>query len=96
MPAEVAAYRRRLVALVVTRAGEAAKDIPPPNAEPWMQSRALPETLVQYSASVGLEPPTLEQWNALSPLRRFTLLKLTRDNHDNINFVPAMREFGLL
>ena len=34
-------------------------------------------------------------WNALTPLQRFTLLKLSRDSHDNINFVPALVEFGL-
>jgi len=22
-------------------------------------------------------------------------VKLTRDSHDNVNFIPAMREFGL-
>jgi hypothetical protein len=28
--------------------------------------------------------------------QRFALFKLTRPNHDNDNFIPAMREFGLL
>ena len=36
------------------------------------------------------------QRHALSPLQRFTLVKLSRAKHDNVNFVPAMREFGLL
>ena len=31
----------------------------------------------------------------LTVLQRFVLLKLSRDNHDNVNFVPALREFGL-
>ena len=93
--AEIAAYRRRLIDLIALRAGETAKDIPPPDAEPWMQARALPDALVEHAAKVGVAPPTIGQWAQLSPLRRFTLLKLTRDNHDNVNFGPAMREFGL-
>jgi len=29
-------------------------------------------------------------------LQRFTLLKLSRESHDNVNFIPALREFKLL
>lgn len=29
-------------------------------------------------------------------LQRFALYKLTRPGHDNDNFLPAMREFGLV
>ena len=32
----------------------------------------------------------------LHQLERFVLVKLSRDHHDNLNFVPALREFGLL
>lgn len=41
-------------------------------------------------------PPTATQWAALLPLQRFALVKLARSRHENENFVPAMREFGLL
>jgi hypothetical protein len=43
----------------------------------------------------GRKPPLVDQWRALSSLKRFTLYKLTRPNHDNDNFIPAMQEFGL-
>jgi len=39
---------------------------------------------------------TIEQWRALSALKRFTLIKLTRPGHENKNFPKAMREFGLV
>jgi len=35
------------------------------------------------------------QWTALSPLQRFALCKLSRPGHENRNFLPALREFGL-
>ncbi len=47
-------------------------------------------------SSVTLIPPTLTQWAGLSPLQRFAIFKLTRPGHTNENFVPAMREFGLI
>jgi hypothetical protein len=94
--AEIALYRTRLIELIALRANEAAKNIPLPDAEPWMESELLPAAVEDHARKVGLRSPTVEQWRALSTLRRFTLLKLTRDNHDNVNFGPAMREFGLL
>jgi hypothetical protein len=60
---------------------------------------ALDEPPAQVAAFAGVRevaPPTTEQWRRLTDLRRFTLVKLSRDNHDNVNFVPALREFGLL
>ena len=37
-----------------------------------------------------------EQWNGLTDLQRFALLKLCRPGHENRNFPKAMKEFGLL
>jgi hypothetical protein len=51
---------------------------------------------VAFAISKGLAAPAPEQWRALSELERFVLVKLSRDNHDNVNFVPALGEFGLL
>jgi len=35
------------------------------------------------------------QWKNLNSLQRFALIKLTRGGHENENFIPALREFGL-
>ena len=56
-------------------------------------ARPVPEPVAM---SQCVSAPTPEQWQALSDLERFVLVKLSRDNHDNVNFVPALREFGLL
>jgi hypothetical protein len=93
---EVEAYRSRLVELVALRAREAVKPLPePPQALQELGDDA-PPVVTSYALSVGVPPPTTRQWRRLTPLQRFALIKLTRDNHDNVNFLPAMREFGLV
>jgi hypothetical protein len=93
---EVSAYRAALVALVAARTGDAAKPLPDPVDEAWRDPSRAPAGLIAFARSLGLEPPTVAAWAGLTPLQRFTLQKLTRDNHDNINFVPALHEFGLI
>jgi len=93
---EVAAYRERLVELVALRAKEAAKPLADPPAPLWESASAAPHIVASFAASVGVTPPSARAWGELSELQRFALIKLTRDNHDNVNFVPAMREFGLV
>jgi len=95
-PAEVEAYRTRLVELVALRAREAAKALADPPAPVWESAREAPSVVTIYARSVGVSPPSARAWEELTELQRFALVKLTRDNHDNVNFIPAMREFGLV
>jgi hypothetical protein len=39
---------------------------------------------------------TAQQWEKLTPLQRFALIKLSRSGHENKNFPKAMAEFNLL
>jgi hypothetical protein len=39
---------------------------------------------------------SLEQWETLTPLQRFALIKLGQPSHESHNFLPALREFELL
>jgi hypothetical protein len=93
---EVAAYRAALVDLVVQRAHELAKPLAETPCGQWDERSHLPTRVVEFAAGLGLRAPTIRQWAGLTRLQRFTLIKLTRDSHDNVNFAPAMREFGLL
>lgn len=93
--AEVAAYRAQLVALVALRAREEARPLAEAPAPLW-EAASPPPVVATYALSVGVAPPTPRAWGELSELQRFALVKLTRDNHDNVNFIPAMREFGLV
>jgi len=92
---EVCAYHDRLVELVALRAKEDAKPLPEAPAALWEALGDTPPVVTAFAQSVGVSPPTEHQWRRLSELQRFVLIKLTRDNHDNVNFIPAMREFGL-
>lgn len=94
-PPEVGAYRARLVELVAERAGEAVKPLSEPPQALWELAGDAPAVVTAYAQSVGVAPPAAGDWRRLTELQRFVLIKLTRDNHDNVNFVPAMREFGL-
>ena len=93
--AEIAAYREVLQALIRTRAGEEAVPLAVDIAPAWRDDRTVPVAVLRDAQRNNLAPPTPTQWAALSPLRRFTLIKLTRQGHDNVNFAPAMREFGI-
>lgn len=95
-PGEVAAYRARLVELVALRAKEEARPLPDPPAPIWESALAAPSVVATFAASVGVRAPSPRAWGELTELQRFALIKLTRDNHDNVNFIPAMREFGLV
>lgn len=93
--AGIEAYRRALVDLVALRANDVAKALADPPCGQWDNRRQAPAMVVNFARSAGLRPPTNRQWGALTRLQRFALIKLTRDSHDNVNFVPAMDEFGL-
>lgn len=62
----------------------------------WSKTDEVPEVVLHQSAEKYVPAPTPSQWRRLTELQRFSLIKLTRPGHENENFVPAMREFGLL
>ena len=95
-PRERGSYRAALVALVALRAREDAEPLPEPPRELWEYAISTALVVRTYATALGLSPPSDAQWATLTPLQRFVLIKLTRDNHDNVNFVPAMEEFGLV
>jgi hypothetical protein len=92
---EAAAYRDALAALIALRTGEVAKPLVGRPCGRWDNGHQTPGVVADYARSLGLAPPSLRQWGMLSRLQRFALIKLTRDSHDNVNFAPAMMEFGL-
>jgi len=93
---ERAAFRETLVQMVQARAGAPPGTLPVEALPPWDQPQLVTEQLQAYLAQQRLPPLSLGQWRALTPVQRFALLKLSRPAHDNDNFLPALREFGLL
>jgi hypothetical protein len=93
---ETTQFREQLAALITTRAGEAPKFLAVEPAPAWENRDAVPNQVIAFARSLDIKPPTLAQWQSLSILQRFTLLKLSRERHDNVNFIPALKEFKLL
>jgi hypothetical protein len=94
-PFEVTVYRIMLRELVEARTGDEARELGPLGETPWEDASRTADAVLRWCDGLGAPPPTVAQWAALSELERFVLVKLTRDNHDNVNFLPALREFGL-
>ncbi len=67
----------------------------PTAAQTWADTTAVASSVVEKAISIGVNPPTIEQWAHLTNLQRFALIKLTRPGHANRNFLPALREFGI-
>jgi hypothetical protein len=93
--AEVEHYRNVLIELIASRADGQVKAIEEVPQALWEQSVETPEAVRAFARSMSVPAPSDEEWGRLKPLQRFALLKLSRDNHDNVNFVPALLEFGL-
>ena len=93
---EIEAYGAMLVDLIAARSREEPTRLSELALPLWEAAGATPTLVTDFARSMGVSPPSSDEWRGLSELERFTLIKLTRDNHDNVNFLPAMREFGLL
>lgn len=92
--AEIAAYRAHLRQLVQSHTGEFPSDLPIESHPVWLDETAIPESVVQQADSIG-RSIQLDQWATLTPLQRFVLIKLSRSQHENKNFLPALQEFKL-
>jgi hypothetical protein len=92
---EIAAYRARLRQLVQAQTGELPSDLAIDAHPAWMDATTVPESVQTQAQSVGYVL-TVEQWASLTPLQRFALIKLSRSQHENKNFLPALQEFHLI
>lgn len=65
------------------------------DAQPaWINQAQMPEIVVKKVEELQLPLNGATHWNKLAPLRRFALVKL-RCGHENANFLPALRQFGM-
>ncbi|PCE28307.1 hypothetical protein BWP39_07255 [Paraburkholderia acidicola] len=68
----------------------------PEDAPAWTRTDTVPDGVARQASLAGLPAPTPEQWAQLDPFRRYVLAKLSRKPESNHDFVPAMKEFGLV
>jgi hypothetical protein len=88
-------YAHYLESLVLTHTGqEATKLSSEKTSSAWSVTDRVPPELQARLAEEKMQL-TLDQWNSLSVLQRFALIKLSRPGHENKNFPRAMMEFGI-
>lgn len=93
--AEIQAYRNKLQDLVLEHTGSVPKDLPIDPEPAWLRETMIPGPVEEKAQEVGAKL-TLGQWQQLTPLQRFALIKLSRPGHENRNFLPAIKEFKLV
>ncbi len=91
----IAIYRDYLSQLILQHTGHEATLLAIDPHPPWLNDREIPAQILAKANEEGVEI-TLTQWVQLTSIQRFALIKLTRSQHENNNFLPALREFGLL
>ncbi len=92
---EIQAYRTLLYNLAEQYTDIPLKDLPIDQNPAWMDETTIPETVQQKSEEMKVNISQL-QWQKLTPLQRFALIKLSRPSHENHNFLPALKEFNLI
>jgi hypothetical protein len=93
-PEEVRGYREYLCALIHRRTGGIPTFIPVPGSPAWSRLDEIPYTIQEKLRGMA-SSLSLKQWQSLSALQRFALLKLSYGGHENKNFPRALKEFGL-
>ncbi|MBD2081055.1 nitrate reductase associated protein [Leptolyngbya sp. FACHB-17] len=92
---EVRKYKELLHQLIEQRTGETATDLAIDENPSWNDVVNIPESVIQQAERVGVRI-TPKQWQTLTPIQRFVLIKLSRSSHENANFLPAVKEFQLI
>ena len=92
---ETADYREYLQNLVIAHTGNPAKELPVDIHPAWLNKNEIPEVLKTKAEESNIAI-SLQQWSNLTSLQRFALIKLSRPSHENRNFIPALKEFGIV
>ena len=93
--AAISVYKEYVSRLIFQHTENQASLLPVDDHPAWLREDEIPTTVVDKFIEEGFEL-TLTQWQKLTSIQRFALIKLTRSQHENSNFLPALREFGLI
>lgn len=93
--ADTARYRRYLEQCIRHRTGNTPTVLDTMQTPLWTILHQVPDSIRENFNNMKVAL-SIEQWQTLSELQRFALLKLSRPGHENKNFPKAAREFGLL
>jgi hypothetical protein len=92
---EVNQYRDLVVELIFARSGENATFLSIEPQPSWLQANVIPSALATKASAAGIIL-SLTDWQTISPLQRFALIKLSSASHEQNNFLPALKEFKLI
>ncbi len=95
--ADLQTYHHCLDRWLLAQTGTPVTDLSPDKQTAWRIATTiseLPQDLVTKATQLGVYI-SIEQWQQLTALQRFALLKLSRSGHESHNFLPALVEFGL-
>ncbi len=92
---EITTYKTYVSQLIIHHTGHEASLLSIDPQPPWSNDREIPESVINKAAETGVSID-LTQWQNLTTIQRFALIKLTRSQHENNNFLPALTEFSLL
>ena len=92
---EVSKYHDDLQALIKEKTGQYAKELDISPHPAWKNGEDIPTSLQDKAQEFDFQL-TKEQWQKLDDLQRFVLIKLSRPSHENKNFLPALKEFGII
>ncbi|WP_414752901.1 nitrate reductase associated protein [Anabaena sp. CCY 9910] len=93
--AEIQSYQEYIQQLIVNRTGTLPTKLPIESEPAWLDSNTIPISIQDKAQETGVIV-TLSQWENLSPLQRFALIKLSRSGHENKNFPKAIAEFNIV
>ena len=93
--AEKKHYRRFLMELIAKYTDNGATELAIDPFPAWRNLQQIPAILIEKSEELHLNI-SISQWQNLTDIKRFALLKLCRPGHENKNFPKAVTEFGLL
>jgi hypothetical protein len=91
---ELQDYRQYLTKLVMQYTSTNPTELPVENNPDWNNRESISTAVVEKSKEFNASI-TLHQWQQLTSLQRFALLKLSKSGHENINFPKAFKEFNL-
>ncbi len=92
---EIDQYREFLVSLIKERSGEDATLLTIEPQAPWLNEAEIPNVLAEKISASEINFSLL-QWQQLTTLQRFALIKLSGASHEQNNFLPALREFKVV
>jgi hypothetical protein len=92
---EIDQYRELLVNLIKERSGEEATLLTVATQLPWLNEAEIPTVLAEKISAADINFSLL-QWQELTTLQRFALIKLSGASHEQNNFLPALREFKVI